>query len=309
MSSNLVLHKDAVPVPLTVPTSMREAFINNYLKATCNTGRLLLFAGDQKVEHLNKDFFGPDISPESANPTHLFDIASKSRIGAFATNLGLVARYASDYKNVRYVIKLNGKTNLVPTQQADPNSCMWTPVQQVVEFKKQTGLDIVGIGMTVYLGSEHESAMLAQAAQAIYQAHQNGLMTTVWMYPRGKAVQNERSADIIAGVAGIAVCLGADFVKVNAPEAADSFESAQLLRQATMAAGNTRVICAGGQSKSEKEFLQALYHQIHGGGAMGAAVGRNIHQKSTQEAIKFCNALAAIIIDDADVATAEQCLK
>lgn len=306
--SKLVISQDTIPVPLTVPADARDIFCKNYLKATCNSGRLFLFAGDQKVEHLNKDFYGPGISPESANPEHLFQIASLARIGAFATNLGLIARYGANYTNIPYIVKLNGRTNLVATDQADPQSLCWASVQRVAAFQKRTGLDIVGIGITVYLGSTYEPEMLAAAAQAIYDAHQFGLITTVWMYPRGKAVKDERSANIIAGAAGVAVCLGADFVKVNAPVAADSFASAKALYQATMAAGNTRVICAGGVQRDTKELLHDVYHQIHTGGTMGVAIGRNIHQKSLEEAIKFCNAVAAVVIDDAEIEKAMQYL-
>ncbi len=298
-----------ISVPLTVPEKSRDIFCQNYSKATNSTGRLFLFAGDQKVEHLNKDFYGPGIDPEDASPDHLFEIASKAKIGVFATNLGLIARYATNYYNVRYMVKLNGKTDLVSAQQAEPRSRCWSTIQQVASVKARTGLDIVGVGLTIYLGSEYEAEMLATAAEMIYEAHQIGLLTTVWMYPRGKAVSNERSAEIIAGAAGVAVCLGADFVKVNPPEAAKSLESAQLLRQATAAAGNTRVICSGGSSKKELDLLHEVYNQIHVGGAMGAAIGRNIHQKNTQQAIKLCNALASIIFDDATVDVAQQCLK
>lgn len=302
--SKLVISQDTIPVPLTVPADARDIFCQNFLKATGNSGRLFMFAGDQKVEHLNKDFYGPGISPESANPEHLFAIASTARIGAFATNLGLIARYGAHYNNIPYIVKLNGRTNLVPISQADPQSLCWASVQRVAAFKKRTGIDIVGIGLTVYLGSEHEPEMLAAAAQAIYDAHQFGLITTVWMYPRGKAVKDERTPDIIAGAAGVAVCLGADFVKVNPPKAADGFASAKALRQATMAAGNTRVICSGGHQRDSKEFLQDLYHQIHTGGAMGVAVGRNVHQKSLDDAVKFCSAVAAVVIDDAELGRA-----
>lgn len=305
----LVMTKDAIPVPLTVPPGVRDHFCQNYLKATHNSGRLFVFAGDQKVEHLNKDFYGPGISVESAQPNHLFDIASKARIGVFATNLGLIARYAADYRNVCYLVKLNGKTDIVAKSQKDPLSNHWHTISQVVTFAQQSDLNIVGVGMTIYLGSEYESHMLAQAAQAIYDAHQHGLITMLWIYPRGKAVLDERNSDIIAGAAGVAVCLGADFVKLNPPAAHDGFESAQLLVQATKAAGNTRVVCSGGAQRNEKEFLQDLYHQIHVGGAMGAAVGRNIHQKNLTEAIKFCKAIAAIVIDDADINSALQQLK
>lgn len=49
---------DQVRVPADVPAVARETYISNYLKATCNTGRLMLFACDQKIEHLNDDFYG-----------------------------------------------------------------------------------------------------------------------------------------------------------------------------------------------------------------------------------------------------------
>ena len=45
-------------VPLDVPSAMREVYITNYRKITHGTGRLMLMAGDQKVEHLNDDFYG-----------------------------------------------------------------------------------------------------------------------------------------------------------------------------------------------------------------------------------------------------------
>jgi DhnA family fructose-bisphosphate aldolase class Ia len=166
----------------------------------------------------------------------------------------------------------------------------------------------VGVGYTVYLGSRYESQMLTQAAQVVQQAHAHGLLVVLWMYPRGKSVINERSAKIIAGAAGIGLCLGADFVKVNPPDAPDSFTSAQLLKQATVAAGQTKVVCSDGSRKNVDAFLEEVYHQIHVGGASGAAVGRNIHQHSRQDACKITQALAAIIIDGEDVQTAKRFL-
>ena len=68
-------------VPLDVPKKERQRYIDNYLRITKGSGRLMLFAGDQKVEHLNDDFCGPGISPEDDDPEHLFRIASEARIG------------------------------------------------------------------------------------------------------------------------------------------------------------------------------------------------------------------------------------
>ena len=52
---------------------------------------------------------------------------------------------------------------------------------------------------------------------------------------------------------------------------------------------------------SVKKFLQDTYDQIHISGARGNATGRNIHQKSLDEAIRMCNAISTIVHKDKDV--------
>ena len=75
-----------------------------------------------------------------------------------------------------------------------------------------------------------------------------------------------------------------------------------------MAAGRTKVVCAGGSSKDNESFLKELYDQLHVSGAMGNATGRNIHQKSFDEAVKMTNAIYALTIEDASVEEAVKML-
>lgn len=295
-----VLRKEDVDVPADVPQHQRDTYLENYYSATHGTGRLMLFAGDQKIEHLNDDFYGKvdigTIPRDDADPEHLFRIASEGTIGVFATQLGLIAKYGLHYKNVSYLVKLNSKTHLVKTDQKDPCSrALWT-VEDVVELKKTSGLKILGVGYTVYLGSEFDGEMLTEAAQIIYNAHCNGLIAVVWMYPRGKAVKDEKDAHLIAGAAGVAACIGADFTKVNPPKK-DGKEAPELLTEAVLAAGKrTGIICTGGSSVDTRKFLDELHRQIHVGGARGNATGRNIHQKPLREAVRMCNAVSAITL-------------
>lgn len=267
-----------VKVPLDVPECMREQYTENYNLITGGSGRLMLFAGDQKIEHLNDDFCGSGIPADDADPEHLFRIASKAKIGVLAAQLGLIARYAMDYPEVPYLVKMNSKTHLVGVSQKDPVSPQLWTVDQIAEIADR-GIKIAGIGYTIYLGSEEEADMLAEAAQLINTAHQYGMVTVLWIYPRGKAVKDEKDPHLIAGAAGVAACLGSDFVKVNAPKK-EGAASAELLQEAVKAAGRTKLVCAGGSSVSEEKFLAELYDQIHIGGASGNATGRNIHQKS-----------------------------
>ncbi|UCE18113.1 MAG: aldolase [Gemmatimonadota bacterium] len=287
-------------VPLDVPRHAQDAYRRNFMEITKASGRLMLFAGDQKVEHLNDDFFGEGIHPDDADPEHLFRIAHKGKIGVFATQLGLIARYGMDYRDVPYLVKLNSKTNLVSTKQMDPFSNQCLDVHQVVEFQKESELKILGVGYTIYLGSEFEADMLHQATQIVYEAHTQGLVTVLWVYPRGKAVSDERDPHLIAGAAGVAGCLGTDFVKVNYPKK-EKASSAEVFQEAILAAGRTKVVCAGGSSRAPKDFLQELHDQIHVSGASGNATGRNIHQKGLDEAVRMCDAIFAVTIENKSV--------
>lgn len=287
-------------VPADVPKEKEELFKNNISLATHNTGRLVLFAGDQKVEHLNADFSGENISPEDAEPKHLFQIASQAKIGVFASQLGLIAEYGKDYPDVSYLIKLNAKTNLLKTIHKDPLSSAWFSLEDIMEFKKTSGLKIMAVGYTLYLGSEYEAEMLREAAQIVHQAHTQGFFTVLWMYPRGKDVLDEKEPHIIAGAAGIAATLGSDFAKVNYPKE-DGIDSAVALQEAVKAAGKTKVLCAGGSSIDVPTFLQTLHDQIHISGASGCATGRNIHQKDLNTAIRFCNSIYAITVENKSV--------
>jgi DhnA family fructose-bisphosphate aldolase class Ia len=296
---------DDVIVPLDVPNKYRERYIENYLRITRESGRLMLFAGDQKVEHLNKDFYGEGIHPDDNEPEHLFSIASRANIGVFATQLGLIAKYGMDYPDVPYLVKLNSKTDLVKTIQAEPFSQQWFSVQQVIDFLDNSDLNILAVGYTLYIGSEYEAEMLRQAAQIVYAAHQHGLITVLWMYPRGKSVKDEKDPHLIAGATGIAACLGTDFVKVNYPQK-EGLESKEIFKEAILSSGRTKVVCAGGASEDVELFLRTLHDQIHVSGAAGNATGRNIHQKSFEEAIQMCNAIYSITVEGASV---EEALK
>jgi fructose-bisphosphate aldolase / 6-deoxy-5-ketofructose 1-phosphate synthase len=295
-------------IPADVPDGMHDTYINNYNKLTHNTGKLMLFAGDQKIEHLNDDFFGEGIANDDNDPEHLFKIASGSKIGCFATQYGLVSQYGKNYPDVNYLLKINSKSNLVKTDQKDPFSKSLISVQDVVDFKRISRLKILAVGYTIYLGSEFEAEMLTEASKVIRDAHRNGLLVVLWIYPRGKAVLDEKDPHLIAGAGGVACCLGADFVKVNYPKKDGCF-SEEIFKETVKAAGRTKVIAAGGSSTDGRVFLERLYQQIHVSGACGNATGRNIHQKSLIEAIKMCNAISAITLENKDVDFAMGLLK
>lgn len=295
--------REQVRVPADVPASAREHYIDSYLKATRGTGRLMLFACDQKIEHLNDDFYGEGIASQDAEPEHLFRIGSQGICGVLAAQRGLVAQYAADYPDINYLVKMNSKSHLIKTSQDpakhqdDPYSPQLHDIQAVADLR-DNGVNVVGIGYTIYIGSEYESQMMLEAGQLIADAHALGMIVVLWMYPRGKAVANEKDPHLIAGAAGVAVSLGADFVKVNPPKGTDAASSAELLKEASLAAGRTGLVCAGGSTVDARTFLAQLWDQIHVGGAVGNATGRNIHQRPLDEAVRLTKAISAITLSD-----------
>ncbi len=291
--------REEVRVPLDVMPEFRETYIDNMMAATRGTGRLMLFACDQKIEHLNDDFFGEGIHEQDADPEHLFKIGDQGEIGVLAGQRGLIAHYAQDYPSINYLVKMNSKTHLVKTSQQDPYSAQLHDLGWVLDMR-EAGVNIVGIGYTIYLGSEYEADMLREAGELIAQCHANGLLVVLWIYPRGKAVTDEKDADLIAGAAGVALCLGADFVKVNPPKGTDAASSAELLHRASVASGRCGLVCAGGSTVDAQTFLTQLYEQITIGGAVGNATGRNIHQRSLDEAVRLTKAISAITLADYD---------
>ena len=285
-------------LPLDVPEEFEELFLDNFKRSTNNTGRLMLFAGDQKVEHLNNDFYGEGIPIEDNDPEHLFKIAKFAKIGVFATQFGLISRYGRSYKDVPYLVKLNSKTNLVPYDKKDPYSKQWLSVEDIVKFRDSSGLDIRGVGYTLYLGGEYEHAMLKEASSIVHQAHQNGMLAVLWIYPKGTFVKNQHDAHLIAGASGVGACLGADFVKLKVPYDKNGEFVPELLQEATTSAGRTGVLCEGGSKKDEESFLRELYEQIHIGGSRGNGTGRNIHQRPLEEAVKMADAIYAITCEN-----------
>ncbi len=287
-------------LPADVPPARTAAFMQRFEAITGGSGRLMLFAGDQKVEHLNNDFFGSGIPAEDNDPEHLFKIASAANIGVFATQFGLITRYGRDYADIPYLVKLNAKTNLVPYSEKDPYSQQWLEVADIARFAHESGIRVAGVGYTVYLGGEHEHAMLREAARIVREAHGHGLLAVLWIYPKGPFVGDEHDGHLIAGAAGVGAALGADFVKLKVPYRDGAFD-ALALQEATGAAGRTGVLCEGGAKTDVRAFLQQLHTQIHVGRSRGNGTGRNIHQRPLAEAVAMANAVYAVTVNNASV--------
>ena len=200
-------------VPLTVPRQEKNKYSDNFALLTHEdpNERIFIFAADQRLEHLYDDFHGPGVPVEATRPEHIFEIGSKSPISALATHFGLIARYGMDFTDIPYIVKVNGKSNLIGTIDQDPISRTLFSLETIIKHSKS--INIVGLGYTIYLGSIYESTMLQEAAQVVEAAHQSGMLAILWIYPRGNFINIEDQQYLSAGATGVGASLGADFVK------------------------------------------------------------------------------------------------
>ena len=141
-------------VPGDVPDDLVETYLDNLMAATCGTGSMNLFACDQKIEHLNDDFYdgGVKIPLSSNDPGHLFEIGARAHeegtVGVLAAQGGLISHYAQDHPDVPYLVKLNSKSHLVNTDQRDPISLAMWDMDDVMSLVSN-GINVVGIGYTI----------------------------------------------------------------------------------------------------------------------------------------------------------------
>ena len=218
-------------------------------------GRSMLLAYDQGLEH------GPstDFNDKNVDPAYVMDIAAKGRFNGVIFQKGTAERFYDG--RVPLIVKVNGKTSL---PKGEPVS------RQVCSVQHAISLGAKGVGYTIYLGRGFESEMLAEFGRIQEQAHERGVAAIAWIYPRGAAVQNDTSKEIVAYAARTGLELGADAVKIKYTGDSASFS------WGVKSAGGVRVFMRGGpKAPTDDDFLKQVKGVMEAGGT-GLAVGRNV---------------------------------
>jgi len=222
-------------------------------------GRSMLLAYDQGLEH------GPstDFTDKNVDPAMIMDTAAKGKFNGVVFQKGVAERFYDG--RVPLIVKLNGKTSL---PKGEPIS------RQVCSVEQAVSLGAKGVGYTIYLGSQFESKMFAEFGSIQEQAHERGIPAIAWIYPRGAAVQNDTSKEIVAYAARTGLELGADAVKIKYTGDSASFA------WAVKSAAGVRVFMSGGpKAPTDEDFIRQVKGVIEAGGT-GLAVGRNVWQNA-----------------------------
>jgi fructose-bisphosphate aldolase, class I len=235
-------------------------------------GRSMLLAYDQGFEH------GPsvDFNERNVDPAFIMDIAAKGGFNGVVFQKGLAEKYYDG--RVPLIVKVNGKAGLT---KGEPNS------KQNCSVEYADSLGAKAVGYTIYLGSQFEGEMFEEFGKLQEEAHERGIPAIAWVYPRGQAVQNDTSKEIVAYAARVGLELGADAVKIKYTGDPQSFS------WAVRSAGKAHVYMSGGpKAPTDEDFLNQVRGVIQAG-ATGLAVGRNVWQN--EDPIRMASKLREII--------------
>jgi len=240
-------------------------------------GRTLILAYDHGLEH------GPiDFNLNSADPDFIFDIAVKSKVSGVVVLSGLAEQYGRKYGFfLPLIVKLNGKSSI---GEGEPYSAQFCSVERAVK------LGASAVGYTIYLGSEEEAKIFKEFGQIVEEAHSRQLPVIAWVYPRGKAVKDDLSTEILAYAGRTALELGADIVKLKYNGDFEGF------KWVVKNAGLCDVVVAGGEKEEDPlSFLRSV-KEVLDAGAKGVAVGRNVWQ--SENPLGMLDALTKLIFHD-----------
>ena len=178
-------------------------------------------------------------------------------------------------------------------------------------------LGCVGVGFTIYPGSEACYDQMEELRDIIREARASGLVSVVWSYPRGGKVSKdgETALDIVAYAAHMAALMGAHVIKVKPPKAAIDLDAAKPTYEKARVpmetlkeriahvmqccfAGKRLVVFSGGEAKGTEGLLEDI-RQIRDGGGHGSIIGRNSFQRPHQQALELLDQVVKIYLGQA----------
>lgn len=305
---------------VTAPTRTVEEILNGYrgqnagvvnnLARILNTGRLagtgkmVILPVDQGFEHGPGRSFGPN--PPAYDPHYHFKLAIESGCNAYAAPLGFLEAGAYDFAGqIPMILKLNNHDVL--QNEIDPIGA------QTASVKDALRLGCVGIGYTIYPGTEPRRLQYEQFRAIAEEAKEHGLVVVLWAYARGRDLEkdHETAIDVISYAAQISAQLGAHIIKVKLPTDVIALDAARKVYEAENIAigtltervahviesafnGRRIVIFSGGSAKGEDAVYDDI-RAIRDGGGFGSIMGRNAFQREWDDSLNLLGNVMGIL--------------
>lgn len=281
------------------------------------TGYLSIFPVDQGIEHTAGYSFVNN--PLYFDPENIVRLAVEAGCNGVASTLGVLGLVAAKYAaKIPFIVKLNH--NELMTYPYEYDQVMFAQVKQAYE------LGAAGVGATVYFGSPSARRQLQEVARAFAQAHQLGMLTILWTYPRNQSwrkgeTNHESAADITGQANYLGVTIEADIIKQKLPTSSDGWQHFEFPKykeetydkligkhpidwvryQVTNCyLGKISLINSGGGSQGEDDLKNAIKAAVinkRGGGA-GMIIGRKIFNRSFEKGLALMQAVQDVYLDD-----------
>ncbi len=178
-----------------------------------DTGYVSILPVDQGIEHAGGASFAPN--PIYFDPVNITELAVQGGCNGVASTLGVLGAVAKRYAHkIPLILKFNHSELITYPNKAD----------QIVfaSMKQAFDMGCVGVGATIYFGSDGGSRQLQEVARAFEQAHDLGMFTVLWCYLRNNAFKTDKvdfheAADLTGQANHIGTTIQADIIKQKLP--------------------------------------------------------------------------------------------
>jgi class I fructose-bisphosphate aldolase len=282
-----------------------------------NTGYLSIFPVDQGIEHTAAFSFHQN--PSYFDPEMVLKLAHEAGCNGVASTLGILGLVAKKYADkVPFILKVNH--NELVTYPNKHDQVVFASVKQAQE------MGAAGVGATIYFGSPESDRQIVEIARIFEAAHQVGLFTILWCYPRNDhfdmSGQDYNSAvDVTAQANHIGVTIQADIIKQKLPTTMRAFQDLKFSKYddemynslltnhpidlvryqvAHCYMGKIDLINSGGEANGESDLQEAVRTAVinkRGGGA-GLIMGRKVFKRSFEEGVKIVQAVQDVYLNE-----------
>ncbi len=281
------------------------------------TGYLSILPVDQGIEHSAGASFAPN--PIYFDPENIVRLAIEGGCNAVTSTLGVLGITSRKYAHkIPFVLKINHNEFLVYPNKYDQR--LFASVEQAFD------MGAVGVGATIYFGSEESHRQIEEISQAFRRAHELGLFTILWCYLRNANFKKGNidyhvSADLSGQANHLGVTIEADIIKQKMPENNGGYTALKFgkthpfvyeqlssdhpidlcrYQVANCYMGKIGLINSGGAS-GENDLQDAIRTAIINkrAGGMGLISGRKAFQKSMREGVKLLNAIQDVYLSTA----------
>jgi len=306
----VLVHTDR---PITVLRNIQSVFTHGRL---ANSGYLSILPVDQGIEHSGGSAFAPN--PIYFDPENIIKLAIEGGCNAVASTLGVLGAVARKYAHkIPFIIKINHNELLTYPNKFD--QILFASVDQAFD------MGALGVGATVYYGSEESSRQIQEVSEAFEYAHSLGMFTVLWAYLRNNAFKTKEadyhlSADLSGQANHLGVTIQADIIKQKQPQCNGGYKALNfgktdekvyselttdhpidLTRYQVINCymGRSGLINSGGAS-GKNDLAQAVRTAVINkrAGGMGLISGRKAFQKPVKDGVELLNAIQDVYLSE-----------